>query len=91
MSLRSTCLSNVFEVNAIGSPANSLDLQAPHIASDAGRSARDAVDRGAMGADGVERFGHGRLSGLADVAAHVDAFKPPNVLYSQNVPSITVW
>jgi len=38
MSLRSTCLSNVFEVNAIGSPVNSLDLQAPHIASDAGRS-----------------------------------------------------
>jgi hypothetical protein len=38
MSLRSTCLSNVFAVNAIGSPENSLDLQAPHIASDAGRS-----------------------------------------------------
>ena len=29
MSLRSTCLSNVFDVNTIASPVNSLDLQTP--------------------------------------------------------------
>ena len=39
MSLRSTCLSNVFEVSAIGSPVNRFALHAPHLASDAGRSA----------------------------------------------------
>ena len=39
MSLRSTCLSKVFDVSAIGSPVNRFALQAPHLASEAGRSA----------------------------------------------------
>ena len=39
MSLRSTCLSKVFEVSVIGSPVNRFALQAPHLASEAGRSA----------------------------------------------------
>src|ERR1700728_457771 len=39
MSLRSTCLSKVFDVSTIGSPVNSLALQTPHLASEAGRSA----------------------------------------------------
>jgi hypothetical protein len=39
MSLRSTCLSNVVDVNAIGSPVKSFALQTPHLASEAGRSA----------------------------------------------------
>jgi hypothetical protein len=37
-SLRSIVLSNVFAVNAIGSPVNSLDLQTPQTASAVGRS-----------------------------------------------------
>src|SRR5580704_6068179 len=39
ISLRSTCLSKVFAVSTIGSPVNRFALQAPHFASEAGRSA----------------------------------------------------
>src|ERR1700733_9566684 len=39
MSLRSTCLSKVFAVSTIGSPVNRFALQAPHVASEAGRLA----------------------------------------------------
>src|SRR5271163_3215686 len=39
ISLRSTCLAKVFVVSGIGSPVNRFALQAPHVASEAGRSA----------------------------------------------------
>jgi hypothetical protein len=67
-------------------------LQAPHIASDEGRSGATRLT--------AEQWGQtvwsgsdmrGASLGLANVAAHGDAFKPPNVLArSQYVPSITV-
>src|SRR5208282_1361084 len=55
MPLRSTCLSNVFDVNPIGSPANSLDLQTPHLACAAGRSAGMRLT--------AEQWGHTAWSG----------------------------
>ena len=91
MSLRSTCLSNVFAVSAIGSPVNSFDLQAPHIASDAGRSGATRLTAEQWGQTAWSGSVMGRLSAALNVAAIADAFKRRMLVGSQKVPSITNW